>query len=370
MTDLRVSCAAVSDPGREPDKQVNEDAYGMAAIGGSLFAVVCDGMGGHTGGRVASHTAVETIQRTLLNADPTQPTRIRLNQAILAASAAVYRVGGDAALTERPGATCVAVWLHQSTLDVAHVGDSRAYRWRAGKLEALTRDHSVIEAWIEAGQVTREQAHQHPEAHRITRALGMSPHVEVELRKSDQLLAGDTFLLCSDGLTDLVTEADLASLLSRSCTLEQKATEAVALANARGGHDNITVVLLEATDAAQPGVAVGGAPMNVLLTTPAVSATATEQLGARPEPLDKTQALDRVDQTVLMDGPQLPSAEANRTLPFAQVGTLGPATAPSPYATRPSSPPRVGPSPRQLLLLVGITLLLIGFAILFGLFRR
>src|SRR5512133_1546358 len=369
MTELRVSCAAVSDPGREPDKQINEDAYGMTAIGGSLFAVVCDGMGGHIGGREASHTAVETIQRALATSDPLHPTRIRLSQAIQTGSAAVHRVGGDAALDERPGATCVAVWLHQSTVEVAHVGDSRAYRLRAGKLEALTRDHSMIEAWIDAGQVTREQAHQHPEAHRITRALGMTPQVEVELRPSDQLLAGDIFLLCSDGLTDLVTEAELTSLVTGAGMLEQKAAQAVALANARGGHDNITVVLLEVTDAAQPNAAAGGSALNVILTTPAVNVTATEQVNARPNPVDRTQVLDRVDQTLLMDGPQLPSAEPNRTLPFTQVGAIGSATRPAAYAPRPSSPPRVGPSPRQWMFLSGIALLLIGFAILFGLFR-
>lgn len=383
MSDLRATCAAGSDPGRDPEKQVNEDAYATTAIQQSLFAVVCDGMGGHAGGRLASRTAVEVMLRTLASSDPLQPTRIRLHRAIVEASAAVHRVGGDTATNERPGATCVAAWLHRGTLEVAHVGDSRAYRLREGKLEALTRDHSVIEAWIAAGQVSREQAHQHPDAHRITRALGILPTVEVELRPTDRLLEGDQILLCSDGLTDLVTELELCELLRQQIPLGQKVNEAILLANSRGGHDNVTAVVIEVTGSPRlertADAGLGQDPLEVELTTAAVDNAPTEQIPATFGPPDRTVAIDAVSQTVLMDGPRIPAQIREPTVAEQKTVLFSP---PSPgplvrdntkvgdYVVRPSSPPRVGPSPRQLYKLLAIALLLVALAILFGLIRR
>lgn len=390
MADLRATCAALSDPGRDPEKQVNEDAYATTALQNSLFVVVCDGMGGHAGGRLASTTAVEVVQRVLAGSDPLQPTQLRLHRAISEASSAVYRLGGEAANHERPGATCVAVWLHQNTLDVAHVGDSRAYRLRDGKLEALTRDHSVIEVWIAAGQVTREQAHQHPDAHRITRALGINPTVEVELRPTDSLLVGDQILLCSDGLTDLVTDDELRALMGRPIPLGQRVKEAILLANSRGGHDNITAVLIEVVPLAyvdstkrsdvRPHPTETVAALVVDLTTASVRLANTEQLPTQLDPLERTVAIDAVDQTILMDHPRTPIRTAlggagaeNKTVPFAQPGipAIDPGKPPiAGILGRPSSPPRVGLSPRQLGKLLAIALLLVGLAILFGLFRR
>lgn len=382
MADLQATCAAFSDPGRDPEKQINEDAYATTALQSSLFAVVCDGMGGHVGGRLASNTAVEVIQRVLASSDPLQATQLRLHRAIHDASSAVYRLGGESAAHERPGATCVAVWLHRDTLDVAHVGDSRAYRLRDGKLESLTRDHSVIEAWIAAGHVSREQAHEHPDAHRITRALGINPTVDIELRPTDSLLEGDQLLLCSDGLTDLVKDTELRDLMSRPSPLGQRVRDAVALANSRGGHDNITAVLIEVTrtssvDGTKRPTEVAEPTLVVELTTASVRLAATEQLPMQLDPLDRTVAIDAVDQTVMMDSPRTQAGTVvggvgaeHRTVPFAQPAINAANPPNSEYAFRPSSPPRVGLSPRQLGRLVAIALLLVGLAILFGLLRR
>jgi PPM family protein phosphatase len=300
---LCVLCAAKTDPGCDPEKQVNEDAFGIRPIEGSLFAVVCDGMGGHTGGRVASHTAVDTILKRLLSPRSDRPTRDRLDEAILAASNAVHLIGGDAPPDERPGSTCVAAWLHADSLLIAHVGDSRCYLWRDNSLRPMTRDHSVIEAWIQAGQVTREQAHQHPDAHRITRALGIESKVKVEVSRPLQPLERDRLLLCSDGLTDLVTEPEIGEFLGRPSPVDQLADELVSLAKCRGGHDNVTVVILE--------VAVGNhVPLPSLdpsvlschqLTGRAQAGNATELVALRPSDTTRAVAAEVLDRTVVMD---------------------------------------------------------------------
>jgi PPM family protein phosphatase len=380
---LLARVVAKSDPGRDPDKQVNEDAFGVTAIGGSLLAVVCDGMGGHAGGRLASHAAVDSILKELAASDPASPTRQRLQHAIVQASAAVHRIGGDAPAYERPGATCVALWLHAETLHVAHVGDSRGYRWRSGILLPLTRDHSVIEAWIQAGQVSREQARLHPDAHRITRALGIESTVEVELRPPEALMPGDKFLLCSDGLTDLVTEAELAEALGASRPLEELTDELVLLANIRGGHDNVTAVLLQVTDptlVADP-LDPNASPPHYVLSTPAVLAVPTEQFEpchARSAP---TVSLETTDRTVLMDEvPANPPTQSSQSVPTAgrAIGNTQPlirVDVPAtlqhrPKASNPMASPLVGQKPRRIWLVLGITLLLIGFAIAYGLIRR
>ncbi len=375
---LCVFVAAKSDPGREPDKQVNEDAMGYRDIGGSLLAVVCDGMGGHAGGRLASHTAVDSILMGLATASPDRPTRERFSGAIVQASSAVHRIGGDAPTQQRPGATCVAVWLHLATLEVAHVGDSRCYRWRKGNLEALTRDHSVIEAWIQAGHVPRDQAHLHPDAHRITRALGIEPSVEVELRSTEGLLAGDRYLLCSDGLTDLVPETDLAAVLGRSAPLPQLTEELVSLANQRGGHDNITALLLEVADCSLAGslqVGPQGAAPCFALTAATVTAAVTEQVPLRPGVSERTLPLNALDRTIIMDertellAHQAAQSPIGKTQPLRRMDDPG-AQPPAFVSHSMSERPAANPSPRQFWLLVGVALILIGFAIAIGVFRR
>jgi PPM family protein phosphatase len=386
---LCVLGAAKSDPGRDPDKQVNEDACRISVIGGGLLAVVCDGMGGHVGGRVASHTAVDTILTSLAQASPERPTRDRLKQAIAEASEAVYRIGGDAPTHERPGATCVAAWLHAATLHVAHVGDSRCYRWRASALQPLTRDHSVIEAFIQAGQVARAEAHLHPDAHRITRALGIQPKVEVELQPTETLLRGDKLLLCSDGLTDLVAESELGELLSRAKPLDQLASELVSLANARGGHDNVTVVLLETTDWAsargRPEVAAAAAQSNAsmyyVLSTSAVLATSTEQFTIPETAAHRTVPLVSTDRTILMleerqDHPRGPARfspdpkrDIGKTQPLVQFDAKA-AFCQGSQAPESIRRPTFGPSPRRLWILFGVALVLVGLAVAIGLIRR
>jgi serine/threonine protein phosphatase PrpC len=165
-------------------------------------------MGGHTGGREASETAIRTILEHVRAAPPGDPAPRVLEAAIAAAGRAVHAVGGTAPQELRPGSTCVALLVNEDGTDVAHVGDSRAYLVRPGAIQRLTRDHSMVQQMVDAGVLAPEDAAHHPEANKITRALGMSAEVEVELAPEPVPLAkGDTLLLATDGLTDLVTDA-------------------------------------------------------------------------------------------------------------------------------------------------------------------
>jgi hypothetical protein len=168
----------------------------------------------------------------------------------------------------------------------------------------LTVDHTVVEAWIAAGQLSREQAKGHPDAHRITRALGIAPSVEVELRPLEEVRAGDRYLFCTDGLTDMLSDSELAEGLGSSLPLDAIADNFVALANHRGGHDNITVVVVEveqvtlALDATQTGTLIGQ-PAAFSKTVPLGTAGPPTVLmnESAPTPLERGVPAARNDRT-------------------------------------------------------------------------
>jgi serine/threonine protein phosphatase PrpC len=237
-----VDAAMLSDPGRDPDKQVNEDAVAISETGFGITAVVCDGMGGHERGELASRLAVERILEVLRSGD--QPLDRLLSSAIERAHAEVYALGGNAPIDARPGSTAVVLAISNREALIAHVGDSRAYRIRARRIERLTRDHSVVEALLAAGAITLEQANLHPDANRITRALGIAPEIEPEVSPPVHVEPGDAFVLCTDGLSDLVTDAEIGEIVSGSMTPAAACESLVGLANQRGGHDNVSVDVL------------------------------------------------------------------------------------------------------------------------------
>jgi len=244
--------AELSDAGRDPAKQVNEDSSGYAETRHGHLAVVCDGMGGHSRGREASQTAVRTIVEHVQQAPQGAPPGALLREAIEAAGQAVYAVGGDAPTELRPGSTCVAMLLHERGAEIAHVGDSRGYLIRGGAIQRVTNDHSMVQQMVDAGVLTPEEALDHPESNKITRALGMHPDVDVELRPEPLALQrGDVLLLCSDGLTDLVSDSELGSITQSHMSSGPAVVcqQLVMLANDRGGHDNITVEILHVLEA-------------------------------------------------------------------------------------------------------------------------
>ncbi|MEO8878112.1 MAG: protein phosphatase 2C domain-containing protein, partial [Polyangiaceae bacterium] len=251
---VAVDFAERSDPGRDPSKQINEDAcaYRITPLG--HLAVVCDGMGGHEGGKAASNRAIAAIfdafERGSQQAETTPRGRAELlKSALVHANAEVFALAPPE-LHARPGSTVVALLLHPGGVEVAHVGDSRIYLVHGSQVVPLTRDHSVVEQLVAAGVLTPEQASSHPDANQIVRALGMKHDVDVELAPEPfSFVAGDTFILCSDGLSDLVKPEDFLQIVG-SAPAAQIAGQLVDLANARGGHDNITVQVLRARESA------------------------------------------------------------------------------------------------------------------------
>jgi protein phosphatase len=267
-----VEYAERSDPGRDPEKQVNEDACGRKETRLGHLCVVCDGMGGHASGREAAELALETILDTLGRASEEASPSEALGAAIEEANRRVFAMTTGEVAIGRPGATVVAVLLHAKGTEVAHVGDSRAYLVHQGQIFRLTRDHSIVQELVDRGLLTPEQAVHHPEANRITRALGMALDVDVEVRAEPvRHVSGDAFVLCSDGLCDMVVDHEILAIVGAE-PAAQAVGKLVDLANARGGHDNVTVTVLRARESAT--VATGPVAATVAQTNPAVDAPA------------------------------------------------------------------------------------------------
>lgn len=287
-----IEIASRTDPGRDPSKQVNEDACDHRATRFGHLAVVCDGMGGHLGGKEASAAALAAIFEVFDDAPASARGRDVLVRAIESANAHVFAMGTvspkDALGHSRPGSTVVALLLHPGGCEIAHVGDSRCYVVHGGKAEQLTRDHSVVQQMVSAGLLSEEAAKNHPDANRITRALGTDMDIDVELAPAPYAyVTGDVFVLCSDGLSDLVEPKDLVEIAG-SQPPPQAAGALVDLANARGGHDNVTVVVVRArTSASAQGPGAGGVAPTVVQTsfgTPAMAFEPAPVLPRAPAP--------------------------------------------------------------------------------------
>jgi serine/threonine protein phosphatase PrpC len=232
---LRLVVGSATDVGQVRDH--NEDAY-LVDDGLGLVAVA-DGMGGHRGGEVASATAIDALKTTFAESRD-------LRAAVRAANSAVLeRAEGDDALRGMGTTLTTAALATDGGLIVGHVGDSRAYLLRDGELRRVTEDHSLVEELIRAGELTEEEAERDPRRSMITRAIGLEPDVDVDLIPID-LRAGDRVLICSDGLTGMVREEAVAEALTSETDPAAAARVLVDAANAAGGVDNTTVVVIDA----------------------------------------------------------------------------------------------------------------------------
>ena len=221
-----------TDTGRQ--RRENEDsAYARAP----LF-VVADGMGGAQAGEVASHIAVEAFEHGL--PDSGSPEE-RLAQRVREANQRIHERSLTEEGREGMGTTITAVWLQDSEASIAHVGDSRAYLFRDGELRRLTQDHTLVDELVRRGKLTEQQAAEHPQRSIITRALGPEPDVDVDTL-TYPVRAGDVLLLCSDGLTAMISEERIAEILASAGSLDQAGNQLIKEANEAGGRDNITVV--------------------------------------------------------------------------------------------------------------------------------
>jgi serine/threonine protein phosphatase PrpC len=228
---VRLRVGARTDVGRV--REGNEDGFVASE---PLFAVA-DGMGGHQGGEVASKVALETLQKA---ADGTAD----LAEVVQEANRAVFtRASQDPALLGM-GTTLTAVLVEEHRLHLAHVGDSRMYLARDGRLERITRDHTVVEEMVEQGRLTPEEAAIHPQRSIVTRALGVEEDIQVDELDLD-VRPGDRVLLCSDGLTGMVDEGEILRLLTEHRDAQAATDALVDAANRAGGQDNITAVILD-----------------------------------------------------------------------------------------------------------------------------
>jgi serine/threonine protein phosphatase PrpC len=225
---------AGTDTGRQ--RRANEDSLFARA---PLF-VVADGMGGAQAGEVASRIAVETFQPGLDDGDEPEHG---LAEHARTANAHIHELSHSNPEHAGMGTTLTAIYVGEEEVAIAHVGDSRAYCLRDGVLERLTDDHSLVDELIRQGRLTPEEAVEHPQRSVITRALGPEAAVEVDTR-SFRARDGDVFLLCSDGLTTMVSETLLAEVLRAHPRLRDAGESLIAAANEAGGRDNITVLLL------------------------------------------------------------------------------------------------------------------------------
>jgi PPM family protein phosphatase len=324
-----VEYAERSDPGRDPDKQVNEDACGHRETRFGHLCVVCDGMGGHAAGREAAELAVATIFEVFETAGADSSPGKLLEQAVQEASRRIHVMRTSEIALGRPGSTAVAVLMHPAGTEVCHVGDSRVYLVHEGQIVRVTRDHSIVQELVDRGLLTQQQAAHHPDANRITRALGMSSDVIADLRPQPvHHVAGDAFVLCSDGLCDLVEDGEILAVVGAE-PAAQAVGKLVDLANARGGHDNITVVVLRARESAV-GAPAGVAPTLVQTTAPAppvtvpgVPATPTVIEAGGDRSTEPTPAVALIPAAPEATLPHRPSVAPRRRRPWNPAVVVG-----------------------------------------------
>jgi len=254
----------ITDPGSQG--RINEDSYDIASFTISeddetpvLVAVIADGIGGHKAGEIASKIAVATILSAIAESDGSDPIWI-LKSALLEANHSIIAEAGDDDTRQGMGSTVVCALVIDQALYIATLGDSRIYLIRDQVVQQLNIDHTWVQEAMESGIINEEEARNHPRRHLIRSYLGSADPIQPDLRlyldqnenqeqaKANQglpLVPGDNLLLCTDGLTDLVAEDEFLEILESGGSEEERLGKLVDLANMRGGHDNITIILLQ-----------------------------------------------------------------------------------------------------------------------------
>lgn len=236
--------AAISDTGCE--RELNEDRYAVIECPSGLAWLVCDGMGGATGGELAAQLALDAMRRDLENLPP-RTSEAALKSAILEANRVIVLRRQNQAFSGM-GTTLVAALFVGKEISIGHVGDSRAYLIRDGAIQQLTVDHTYVQELVDRGQIKPEEALSHPQAHILTRCIGSEPGLEVSFKKfwiwpHRENDPQDFMMLCTDGLYSLVTEGEIANIISQNSP-QRACVQLVELAKARGGYDNITLSII------------------------------------------------------------------------------------------------------------------------------
>lgn len=236
--------AAITDTGCERD--LNEDRYAVVECESGIAWLVCDGMGGSTGGELAAQLAIDAIRRDLENL-PARPPDVALRSAILEANRVIVLRRQNQAFAQM-GTTIVAALFSGADVVVGHVGDSRAYLVRDGAIQSLTTDHTYVQELVDKGHIRPEDALSHPQAHILTRCIGSEPALELSLERYwlwplEGGAAPDKLVLCTDGLYSLVSEQEVATMASQESP-QSACVKLVELAKSRGGFDNISVAII------------------------------------------------------------------------------------------------------------------------------
>ena len=248
---MRIEVAGITHVGMK--RNHNEDNYLL--LPEENLCCVADGMGGHSSGEIASKIAVEELgeffRMTSRDADATWPFKMdktrnydenRLATGIKLANKSIFEKASSDSKYKGMGTTIVSVHFAQDSAYVGHVGDSRVYFFRQGVLKQVTEDHSLLNDYLKAKKLTPEEIENFPHKNVIVRALGMKDTVQVDVAKVEPQ-QGDIFLLCSDGLSGMVTDPQMQEVLSRTTELDKACSQLIDLANAAGGNDNVTCVL-------------------------------------------------------------------------------------------------------------------------------
>lgn len=236
----------LTNRGRERAR--NEDNYYLEADSNTALLVVADGMGGHLAGNVASSLAVSSAKQAWTDLDRTilltpETARLVLLDLILSTNQLILDEAEKSSAKRGMGTTFTSGLLRDNHLTIAHIGDSRAYLVYEDNIKQLTKDHTLVEHLIETGQIKPDEANNHPQRHVLTRALGIDPDPEIDISEL-VLEAGSALLFCTDGLTNLVTDEEILALLQEAPDLQSGAESLISLANSKGGHDNITVLII------------------------------------------------------------------------------------------------------------------------------
>ena len=242
-----------TDPGRA--RENNEDALAVDEV--TQLCVLADGMGGYNAGEIASGMATAFIKSEMARwlSEAGKHAKIKeirraLEICVENANRSIFNASDSNPQYSGMGTTLVVGVFHGAHLILGHIGDSRCYRLRNGELIQITKDHSLLQEQIDAGLITQEQAASSSIKNLVTRALGVEDAVMLELNEHE-VEAGDWYLMCSDGLSDMVDDAEIASILGGAMPIENKADGLVAIANEHGGRDNISVLLVQADAASE-----------------------------------------------------------------------------------------------------------------------
>lgn len=240
----RLEVSAETDTGLQREHNEDHLAFSLLDSNTAILAVVADGMGGHHGGAEASRRVVEELQSQATRLFDSAISSKALCDLICSANDRLYQFSRSHLGTPGMGTTVVALSIQQGMANYAFVGDSRLYRFRNGDCLQLSNDHTLVAQMVRDGLLTAEQAIDHPDRNVITRALGTSAQIEVETcLQALTIEIGDSYLLCSDGLYESLTTTDISQIIAAQSTA-QACRQLIALANARGGDDNISALLV------------------------------------------------------------------------------------------------------------------------------